>query len=76
MRDKIFTLPDSCLVYPGHDYRGRTVSTVGEERRFNPRLGGGRSEDEFAAIMSRLELAPPARIHVAVPANLNAGAAA
>lgn len=73
VHDKIFALPDACFLYPGHDYRGRTVTTVGEERRFNPRLGHGRSEDEFVAIMNALDLAPPARIGVAVPANLSAG---
>lgn len=76
VHEKIFTLPDSCLIYPGHDYKGRTVSSVGEEREHNPRLGGGRTEGDFVGIMNQLELSPPARIHVAVPANLNAGAVA
>jgi glyoxylase-like metal-dependent hydrolase (beta-lactamase superfamily II) len=76
VHDKIFTLPDSCAIYPGHDYKGRTVSTVGEERRYNPRLGGGRTEGDFIGIMDALQLSPPARIHIAVPANLRAGAVA
>ncbi len=76
VHDKIFCLPDACRIYPGHDYKGRTVSTVGEERQFNPRLGGGRSETEFVAIMDSLNLSPPAKIKIAVPANLRAGAVA
>jgi len=73
VHDKIFSLPDGCLIYPGHDYKGRTCSTVGEERRFNPRLGDGKTEDEFVVIMDALDLSPPKRIDVAVPANLAAG---
>lgn len=72
IHQKIFTLPDSCTVYPGHDYKGRTCSTVSEERQFNPRLSG-RSEDEFVAIMNGLDLPRPAKIDIAVPANLAAG---
>jgi len=70
---QLFTLPDDALVYPGHDYKGRTVSTIGEEKRHNPRLGGGRSADEFAAIMAALVLAQPKQIDRAVPANLQCG---
>lgn len=70
---QIFALPDDCLVYPGHDYKGRTCSSVGEEKRHNPRLGGGRSEADFVAIMSKLELAYPKKIDVALPANLQCG---
>ena len=70
---KIFSLPDECLVYPGHDYKGRTVSTVGEEKAFNPRLGGGKSEDEFVAIMNGLNLPRPKLIDEAVPANQQCG---
>jgi len=73
VHERIFTLPDDTLLYPGHDYRGRTVTTVREERAFNPRLGGGRSEQDFVAIMSALKLDPPKRIDVAVPANLTFG---
>ncbi|KAM3873034.1 persulfide dioxygenase ETHE1, mitochondrial [Diretmus argenteus] len=68
---KIFTLPDQCLIYPAHDYRGQTVSTVGEERRFNPRLT--KSLEEFEEIMSNLNLPKPSKIDVAVPANLVCG---
>ncbi len=70
---KIFSLPAATLVYPGHDYKGCTMSTVGEEIAHNPRLGGGRSEDQFVTIMEGLDLSPPARIHIAVPANQNCG---
>ena len=70
---QILSLPDDCIIYPGHDYKGRTCSTVREEKRFNPRLGGGRTKAEFIAIMESLDLANPAKIDVAVPANLKCG---
>ena len=69
---KLLTLPDETLVYPGHDYKGDTVSTIGEERRCNPRLQVG-SAHEYAAIMNALDLADPKMMDVAVPANLNVG---
>ena len=70
---QIFTLPESCLLYPAHDYRGLTVTSVGEERRFNPRLGGEISETDFAGYMSNLHLPHPKQIDIAVPANLRCG---
>jgi glyoxylase-like metal-dependent hydrolase (beta-lactamase superfamily II)/rhodanese-related sulfurtransferase len=70
---QIFSLPESCLVYPGHDYRGLTVSSVGEERQFNPRLGGEIGEDDFVGYMSNLGLAHPKQMDIAVPANLKCG---
>ncbi|MCA9704745.1 MAG: MBL fold metallo-hydrolase [Myxococcales bacterium] len=73
VHDKLFRLPDHTKVYPGHDYRGHTVSTVGEERAHNPRLGGDRTEQQFVEIMAGLDLAQPKQIDVAVPANLNCG---
>lgn len=73
VHDKIFTLPDTCVVYPGHDYQGQTCSTVTEEKRHNPRLGAGRSEREFVQIMDNLKLGLPRHIHEAVPANLQCG---
>jgi glyoxylase-like metal-dependent hydrolase (beta-lactamase superfamily II) len=76
VRERIFSLPDDTLLHPGHDYKGRGVTTVGEEKRWNPRLGLARSEDEFVAIMAELKLAPPKRIDEAVPANLESGAGA
>lgn len=68
----LFTLPAHTLVYPGHDYKGRTSSTIAEEQRHNPRLAG-KSEEEFVALMGDLQLAPPKQIAEAVPANLACG---
>ena len=73
VHDKVFALPASTLIYPGHDYRGHTVSTVEEERRLNPRLGGGKTQDEFVTIMSQLDLAYPAQIDRALPLNQHCG---
>ncbi|HEX6245351.1 MAG TPA: MBL fold metallo-hydrolase [Polyangiales bacterium] len=73
IRDQLFTLPDACLVYPGHDYDGRTVSTIGEEKQHNPRIGGGAHEEDFVGYMENLGLPHPKQIAVAVPANLRAG---
>ena len=70
---KIFTLPDLCLIYPGHDYRGLTVSSVAEEKTFNPRLGGNIAESDFAGYMENLNLPHPKRIDAAVPANMICG---
>ncbi len=70
---QIFTLPQDCLLYPAHDYRGLTVTSVREERRFNPRLGGEIGEEDFIGYMSNLNLPHPRQISVAVPANLNCG---
>jgi glyoxylase-like metal-dependent hydrolase (beta-lactamase superfamily II)/rhodanese-related sulfurtransferase len=69
---QLFTLPDATVVWPGHDYNGRTSSTIGEEKRFNPRLTG-KSEDEFVAIMAALGLPPPKKLAVAVEANRVSG---
>ena len=69
----LFTLPGSCLLYPAHDYNGLTVTSVDEERRFNPRLGGEVIEDDFAGFMRNLNLPHPKQIDVAVPANLRCG---
>jgi glyoxylase-like metal-dependent hydrolase (beta-lactamase superfamily II)/rhodanese-related sulfurtransferase len=71
--DKIFSLPDDTKIFPGHDYKGRTMSTVIEEKSHNPRLKEGTSENEFAVIMSGLKLAYPKRIQEAVPANQKCG---
>jgi len=70
---QIFTLPDSCLLYPAHDYRGLTVTSVREERRFNPRLGGEIAERDFTGYMNNLRLAHPKKLDIAVPANLKCG---
>ncbi len=73
VHDRIFSLPDDTRLYPGHDYKGRTATTVGEEKAHNPRLGGGRSVSAFIEIMNNLNLDQPQRIHIAVPANLECG---
>jgi sulfur dioxygenase len=70
---RIFSLPDSCLLYPGHDYRGLTVTSVAEEKAYNPRLGGQLSESDFAGYMRSMKLAHPKKLDVAVPANLRCG---
>ena len=70
---KLFTLPNSCAVYPGHDYNGNTRSSIGEEKLFNPRLGAGRTPDEFVTIMAGLGLPYPKLIDQAVPANMRCG---
>lgn len=66
---QLFTLPDDCAVYPAHDYSGLTSSSIGEEKRFNPRLGKDRSERDFEGYMRNLGLAHPRQIEHAVPAN-------
>jgi len=73
IREQIFTLPDDCLIYPGHDYQGRTVSTVAEEKRFNPRIGGDAREEDFVGYMDNLGLPHPKLLDMAVPANLRSG---
>ena len=73
IQDRLFTLPPDTLVFPGHDYRGNTQSTIGAEREHNARLGGGKSRQEFIAIMAELDLAHPRYIDVALPANQACG---
>lgn len=73
VRERILTLPEDCLLYPAHDYSGRTVTTVGEEKAYNPRLGGEADEDDFVGYMENLNLPHPKQIDVAVPANLKCG---
>ncbi|MDZ7827668.1 MAG: MBL fold metallo-hydrolase [Gammaproteobacteria bacterium] len=70
---KLFALPDACLVYPAHDYNGRTVSTIGEEKQFNARAGGGANERDFVEYMQAMKLPHPKLIEEAVPANLRSG---
>lgn len=70
---KLFKLPDETKVYPGHDYRGQTVSSIELEKQYNPRVGSGKSEEDFVKIMNELKLANPKKIHEAVPANLLCG---
>ncbi|MGE5270929.1 MAG: MBL fold metallo-hydrolase [Thiohalocapsa sp.] len=73
VHEQIFSLPDDCLLYPAHDYRGLTATSVAEERRFNPRLGGEIGLGDFAGYMKNLRLAHPKMIDVAVPGNLRCG---
>ena len=70
--NKLFRLPDEVTLYPGHDYKGWTASSIGEERRHNPRLAG-KSEADYVAIMNQLNLPNPRLMDVAVPANLACG---
>jgi sulfur dioxygenase len=70
--NKLLKLPDDTLVYPGHDYKGDTVSTIAEERAFNPRLQVS-GVDEYVELMNGLNLANPKMMDVAVPANLKIG---
>jgi glyoxylase-like metal-dependent hydrolase (beta-lactamase superfamily II)/rhodanese-related sulfurtransferase len=73
VREQILSLPAACLLYPAHDYRGLTVTSVGEELRFNPRLGGEVDEGDFAGYMNNLGLPHPKLMDIAVPANLRCG---
>ena len=66
---RLFTLPDETYVYPAHDYGGRTVSSIWEEKAFNEMIGGGVDKAEFVRRVNEMELSLPAKIHVAVPAN-------
>lgn len=71
--ERLFTLPDETRVYPAHDYKGQTSSTIGDEKRLNPRFAN-KSLAEFEKIMSELKLAEPKKIKEAVPANQRCGA--
>jgi glyoxylase-like metal-dependent hydrolase (beta-lactamase superfamily II)/rhodanese-related sulfurtransferase len=73
IREQLFTLPDDCVVCPGHDYDGRTSSTIGEEREHNPRIGGGAREEDFVGYMKNLGLPHPKQLPVALPANMRSG---
>lgn len=70
--NKLFKLPDDATVYPAHDYKGWNASSIGEEKRHNPRLAG-KSRDEYVDIMRNLKLPNPKLMDVAVPANLACG---
>ena len=73
IQTQIFTLPENCLLYPGHDYKGLTATCVAEEKAFNPRLGGQLCEEDFVGFMDNLGLGHPKKIVIAVPANLKCG---
>ena len=70
---KLFSLPDSTQVFPAHDYKGQTSSTIAEEKAFNPKFGGGRTLAEFKEMMAQMKLGQPKKIDIAVPANMNCG---
>lgn len=69
---KLFTLPDQTWVYPGHNYAGLTVSTIAEEKRFNPRFAG-KTREQFIELMHQLNLPAPKKMAESVPANLKCG---
>ncbi|MGV6859135.1 MAG: MBL fold metallo-hydrolase [bacterium] len=71
--EKFFTLPDETLVYPGHDYEGRQLSSIGQEKQHNPRLMNSKPESEFVDIMENLGLPYPRKIDFAVPGNTACG---
>ena len=71
--EKLFLLPDDTLVYPAHDYKGRRVSSIAQEKKRNPRLGQARTQDQFRNIMANLNLPYPKFIDYAVPGNLQCG---
>ena len=73
IHNKLFSLPDDTIVYPGHDYNGFLSSTIGEEKAHNPRLGNNRPKQEFVDLMNALDLDPPNKIADAVPGNLECG---
>jgi len=70
---RLFTLPDNTVVYPAHDYNGFTSSTIGEEKRLNPRLGNNTPKDKFVEIMNAMDLPDPKYMAIAVPGNLSCG---
>ena len=73
IRSRLFTLDDDYQVWPGHDYSGRCMSTIGEEKAFNPRLGGNANENDYVRLMENLNLPHPKKIAEALPANLKSG---
>jgi sulfur dioxygenase len=73
VRRKLFALPDETRVYPGHDYQGRVSSTIGEEKRFNERLNLTITKEQFVEIMANRKTPRPAKMDIAIPANMKAG---
>ena len=73
IHSKLFSLPNETLVYPGHDYSGRTISSIQQEKQRNPRLGNNTSKEDFVHIMDNLDLPYPKKIDFAVPGNEDCG---
>ena len=73
IKEKLFTLADGTLVYPAHDYHGHTVTSIGEEKAFNPRLGNQTTREDYVKLMNALDLDKPKLIDEAVPGNLACG---
>ena len=73
LTEKLFKLPEETMVFPAHDYKGFTQSTIGEEKQFNTRAGSGKSFQDFTTDMDNLNLPNPKRIHIAVPGNMKCG---
>lgn len=71
--EQLFSLPDDCLIFPGHDYSGRTMSSIREEKAHNPRIGGQADERDFVGFMENMQLPHPKQIALALPANLRSG---
>lgn len=70
---RLFTLPEDTMVFPAHDYKGFTQSTIGEEKTYNTRAGSNKSFEDFSTIMDNLNLPNPKRIDISVPGNLKCG---
>ena len=73
IQNQLYSLSDDTLVYPGHDYQGRTCSTIGLEKQFNLRIPQRQIKSEFVKLMSELKLEHPKHIQIALPANLACG---
>lgn len=73
IRERLFSLPDNCIIYPGHDYHGRQASSVAEEKAFNPRIGGDARKEDFVGYMNNLGLPHPKLLDMALPANMKSG---
>ena len=71
--EQLLTLPESCLLYPAHDYTGRAVTSVAEEKAFNSRLGGNATERDFVGHMENMKLPHPHKIAEALPGNMRSG---
>lgn len=73
LTEKLFQLPENTRVFPAHDYKGFSQSTIGEEKQFNVRVGKGKSYEDFCTIMDNLNLPNPKRMDTSVPGNLKCG---